>query len=106
VAATVTVGTSFTVTFLVLILEQPLASVPVTVYCVVTVGLTTIGLEVEPLLTHVYDVAPDAVNVADASGQIPPPPAVVAIAIVGNVFVVTDSIALFLQPLASVPVTV
>ena len=56
------VGAGFTVTVVVHELVHPFASVTVTVYVVVEVGLTVIEAVVAALL-HTNDVPPDAVNV-------------------------------------------
>lgn len=47
-AVATTVGSGFTVTVTVAVPEQPAAVVPVTLYVVVVVGLTVLGLSVEP----------------------------------------------------------
>lgn len=52
-ALTLTVGTGLIGMVRVLILLQPKASVPVTVYVVVTVGVIMIGLLVEPSFVQV-----------------------------------------------------
>ena len=83
------------------VLEQPWASVPVTVYEVVEVGLTLIGLVVSPV-DHEYDVPPEAVKVAVAPEQIVGELTV----IVGFGPMLTVATAVFEQPCASVPVTV
>jgi hypothetical protein len=51
-------------TEIVFVLEQPAAFVPVTVYTVVTVGVIATLVPVNDPGFHVYDVAPDPVNVA------------------------------------------
>ena len=62
-------GAGFTVTVTEHVLVQPLALVTVTVYVVVTLGLTVIEAVVADVL-HRNDVPPDAVNVAEPFGQI------------------------------------
>jgi hypothetical protein len=80
---------------------QPPASVPVTVYEVVLVGETEIGLVVAPVF-HEYVDPPEAVNVAFAPLQIVGELTV----IVAGGLTVTVATALPVQPAASVPVTV
>jgi hypothetical protein len=81
--------------------EQPAALLPVTVYEVLAVGETTIGLEVEPLLQE-YVAAPDAVSVAELPEQIASELTVT----VGVGFIVTVATAVAEHPAALVPVTV
>ncbi len=63
------IGTGFTVTIVEHELLQPLASVTVTVYVVVTVGLTVMAAVVAPVLQR-KDVPPDAVMVDEPPIQI------------------------------------
>ena len=49
---------------------QPKALLPVTVYTVVTLGVTVTFVPVEAPGIHVYVVPPDAVNVAELPTQI------------------------------------
>jgi hypothetical protein len=62
VATMLTVGRLFTDTVWMAVFVQPPATVPVTVYDVVTVGFTTMELVPAPVLQP-YDEAPEAVNV-------------------------------------------
>jgi hypothetical protein len=75
--------------------------VPVTVYDIVAIGLTVIGLVVAPVL-HEYVTPPTAVNVAV------PPVQIVGefTVIVAGGPIVTVAIAVPVHPAASVPVTV
>jgi hypothetical protein len=83
----VTVGLGSTIKFIVFVLMQPAALVPVTVYIVVTVGETlTDAPEIAPGF-HVYVKAPEAVKVDEEPLQIPVGEAVAIIVGVG----VTDT---------------
>ena len=96
---TVVTGIGFTVTVLTAVDEQP-KEVPVTVYEVVTEGVTEIALVTAPV-DHEYEVAPPLVNVALAPSQI-----VLELTIVTGIgLTVTVAIALPVHP-ALVPVTV
>ena len=95
------VGLGPIVTVATAVLEQPCASVPVTVYEVVEVGDTEIGFVVSPV-DHEYDVPPVAVNVAVAPEHIVGE----LTAIVGFGPIVTVATAVLEHPCASVPVTV
>ena len=96
-------GNGLTVTVVEHELLQPFASVTVTVYVVVTVGLTVIDAVVAPVL-HRNDVPPDAVSVDE------PPIQIAGFAGVmlhtGNGFTTTVVVHELLQPLPSVTVTV
>ncbi len=83
------------------VFEHPDAVVPITVYEVLLVGETTIGLLLEPLL-HEYVEAPLAVNVADCPEQI----ASEFTVILGFGLILTEATAVFEQPKAEVPITV
>ena len=96
------VGNGFTVTVLVAVAVQPLLFVTVTVYVASAVGLTLMNDAVEPLL-HKYVPPPVAVNVVLAPLQITFVPVMLA---VGNGFTVTVLVAVAVQPLALVTVTV
>jgi hypothetical protein len=102
------VGFVFTVTVTVLVLLQPLPSVPVTVYVVVVLGVTlwllpfkVPGCQSKPLLiingTELALIVPLAPS---HKGKGP-----VAV-IVGKLYTSTSVVAVFVQPLPSVPVTV
>ena len=96
-------GNGFTVTTLEHELVQPLALVTVTVYVVVTLGLTEIEAVVAPVLQR-NDVPPDAVSVDE------PPTQIAGFAGVmlhdGSGFTVTVVEHELVQPLALVTVTV
>ena len=62
------VGTTSTTTVLKIGKKHPSGAVPLTVYVVVTVGVTVILVLLLPLL-HVYEFAPLAVNVTGVPGQ-------------------------------------
>jgi len=64
-----TLGKELTVTVIEAVFEHPIELVPVTEYVVVDVGLTVMLAVVCPVL-HRYEVAPLAVKVVDAPGQI------------------------------------
>jgi hypothetical protein len=68
VAAAITVGPENTVNVTVFVLVQP-PFAPVTVYVVVTVGLTTTDVPVKAPGIHVYVVAPLPVKVAELPAQ-------------------------------------
>ena len=96
-----TLGAAFTVTVACAVLLQPLASVPVTVYVVVVVGVKATALLT--LLFHAYVVAPEPLKVTAVPAQtVWLPPALT----LGAAFTVTVACAVLLQPLAAVPVTV
>jgi hypothetical protein len=63
------IGAGFTVTVVVQVPLHPLASVTVTVYVVVALGLTVIDAVVAPVLQR-NDVPPEAVSVAESPTQI------------------------------------
>ncbi|SRR5258705_6505164 len=96
-------GNGFTVTVLLHELLHPCALVTVTVYVVVTVGLTVIEAVVAPVL-HRNDVPPDAVSVDE------PPTQIAGLAGVmlhdGSGFTVTVVEHELLQPFPLVTVTV
>jgi hypothetical protein len=101
---TVTVGSGFTPTLIVDVLEHPLASVPVTVYVVADEGTSVTEVPANDPGIHVYVDAPLPVSVT-------PLPAHTADADVeadteGRAFTVTLTVNVFEQPFASVPVTV
>ena len=98
---TVMIGFGPIVTVATAVLTQPAASVPVTVYDVVEIGVTVIGLLLAPVL-HEYVEPPLAVNVAVAPEHIVGEFTV----IVGLGPIVTVETAVLTQPAASVPVTV
>ena len=100
----VTVGVGLTVMVRVAVFVQPFAPVPVTVYVVVVVGETVTVVPVSAPGFHVYEVAPLPVSVVLLPEQI----VVVAdVAVtVGAGFTVIVRVAVLLQPLALVPVTV
>jgi len=98
-----TCGKAFTLTTTVSTLEQPLMSVPETVYAVVTDGITTSDCAVPPVL-HAYVSAPLAVKVSLVAKQMFPD---VALAVTtGRLFTGKVNVSELTQPLASVPVTV
>jgi hypothetical protein len=97
----VIVAAGLTVTVATAVPVQPAAFVPVTVYEVVLVGLTEIGLVVAPVFQE-YVEAPEAVNVAVAPLQIVGELTV----IVAGGLTVTVATAVPVHPAASVPVTV
>jgi len=96
-----TLGAAFTVTVACAVLLQPLASVPVTVYVVVDVGVKAIALFT--LLFHAYVVAPDPLKVTAVPAQTV---WLIPALTLGAATTVTVACAVLLQPLASVPVTV
>jgi hypothetical protein len=95
-----------TVTFAVVVLVQPLASVPVMVYVVVlpAVNVTVVPVgALNPVVgDQVYVLAPLAVNVVVPPGHTFASDTLIT----GNGLTVTFVVAVLLQPLASVPVTV
>ena len=101
-----TSGAGFTETTAVAVPEQPNTSVPVTVYVEVATGLTVTEAVLVPL-SHKYPTprpVEDAVSVAFAPSQIS---AVDGVMLTGKpVITVTVTLAVLLQLLASVPVTV
>ncbi len=102
-----TLGSGLTVTVTLAVFTQLLPSVPVTVYTVVVVGLA-VGfaqlVQDKPVEgDHEYDVAPVAAKVVDE------PLHIVLLAsplTLGSGLTVTVRLAVFMQPLPSVPVTV
>ena len=96
-------GSGFTVTVTEHELVHPLASVTVTVYVVVEVGLTVIEAVVAALL-HRNDVPPEAVSVAEPFGQIEGLAGVMLHT--GAGFTVTVTEHELVHPFASVIVTV
>lgn len=104
-ALAVTVGRGSTVIVLVAVPVQPAAEVPVTVYVVVTVGVTTTGLpDMDPGI-QVYVDAPLAVIVLLEPAQIFPA-GVAVVVTVGFGFTVTVSVAVLEHPGPVDPVTV
>ena len=103
----VTVGRSFTVTVTDAVFVHPFASVPVTVYVVLTVGVAVTGVPVVALNpvegVHAYVPAPLALKFVDAPMQKLTLPEVVTF---GNGFTVTAKLAVLVHPFTSVPVTV
>ena len=84
-------------------LEQPAAFVPVTVYTVLTGGVTMMLEMLEPVFQE-YDVAPLAVNVAELPLQIG---FVIAVTdTLGKEFTVTLTVCELAQPNALKPFTV
>jgi len=81
---------------------QPFALVPVTTYVVVVVGETVTVVPVSDPGIHVYVVPPAAVIVVLAPAQIVAP--VVVVVMFGNGLTVMIRVAVFVQPLAAVPV--
>ena len=102
-APATTVGNGLTVIVTVEVFVQPLAFVPVTVYVVVLVGLTT-GLPLRLPGIQVYVAAPLALKVDEAPTQIVVDDALATT--VGNGLTVIVTVEVFVQPLAFVPVTV
>ena len=96
-------GSGFTITVFVHELLHPLASVTVTVYVVVTTGLTVIEAVVSDVL-HRKDTPPDAVSVAELPIQISGSGH--EMSQTGSGFTVTVVEHELLQPFASVTVTV
>lgn len=104
----VTVGNVFTVIARVAVLLHPAALTPVTVYVVVTVGVAVKGVPVLALRPVVgdqeYVAPPVAPIVVDEPVHIEVAPPVVAM--VGNALTVMVLVAVLLQPLPLMPVTV
>jgi hypothetical protein len=101
-AVTFAFAAGLTVTVCEAVAEQPFASVTATVYVVVEAGVTVIDDVVAPV-DHENDVPPLAVSVALVPAQIADGPEMVA---VGSGLTVMVCDALFVQPRASVTVTV
>jgi len=97
-----TVGKAFTVIVRVDVFEHVFASVPVTVYVVVVLGVNATPLFAPPV--QLYDVAPVPLMVTDVPAHTVD--AVVVEPTVGNTFTVIVRVAVFEQVFASVPVTV
>jgi len=98
-------GKGFTVTRRVAVLVQPVAvKVPVTVYVVVEVGETVIELPLNEPGIQVYVFAPVPVIVTEEPKQIAVADVVVPVG--GNGFTVIVFVAVVIQPVALVPVTV
>lgn len=97
------VGPGVTVIVVVHVAEQPLASVTVTVYVVVTVGFTVIDAVAAPVLQR-KDTPPDAVSVDEPPTQMEESEAVMLHT--GAGFTTTVVEHELVQPLASVTVTV
>ena len=90
---TVTDGKAVTITEILAVFEQLLASVPVTLYRIVDVGVTVLLATLPPPVSHEYDVPPDAEIVAAAPLHI-----IVGLAeavIVGIVFTFKLTVAVF-----------
>jgi hypothetical protein len=104
----VMVGSGFIVTVTLFVFVQPLASVPVTVYVVVVVGLAETIVPVvgdNPVEgDHMYEDPPVAVS--DVDCPIQRKGAVGFIDMVGFGLTVTVTDALLVHPIPSVPVTV
>ena len=94
-------GNGLTVTVTDVAAEQPLASVTVTEYVVVAVGLTVMEAVDCPLL-QLYEEPPEAVMVVDSPLQITLSPVMAGF---GNGLTVTVTDVAAEQPLASVTVT-
>ena len=103
-ADVLTVGRAFTVTVTVAVFVQPLAAVPVTVYVVVATGVTVLVAPVPNPWLHSYVLAPEAVITLDSPAQIVAGAADAETK--GKAFTVTVIVAVFVQLLAAVPVTV
>ena len=98
-------GNGFTVTSRVAVFVQPVAvKVPVTVYVVVEVGDTVIEPPLNEPGIHVYVFAPVPVIVTDEPIQIAVEDVVVPVG--GKGFTVIVLVAVVIQPVALVPVTV
>lgn len=91
----------FTLTVVFCVLVHPLESVAVTVYVVVTLGLTVIEAVVA-LLLQTYDIPPDAVNVVLSFIHIFTSPVIVT---VGNGLIFTNLDPTAEQPFVPVTVT-
>lgn len=100
----VTVGCAPTFTVTVCELVQPFAAVPVTVYVVVTAGVTVTFDPVSDPGIHEYVEAPVTESVTLLPVQIDPEEAVGVT--VGDGFTVIKRVDVFVQPFADVPVTV
>jgi hypothetical protein len=96
------VGSGLTVIACVAVEVQPLAFVTVTVYVALAVGLIVIPAVVAPVL-HKYVPLPVAVNVVEPPLQITDVPVILA---VGNGLTVTACVAVAVQLLPFVTVTV
>ena len=94
-------GNGLTVTVTEVAAEQPLASVTVTEYVVVAVGLTVMEAVDCPLL-QLYEEPPEAVRVVDSILQMTLSPVMAGF---GNGLTVTVTDVAAEQPLASVTVT-
>ena len=91
----------FTLTVVFCVLVHPLASVAVTVYVVVTLGLTVIEAVVA-LLLQTYDIPPEAVKVVLSLIQIFKSPLIVT---EGNGLIFTNLDPTAVQPFVPVTVT-
>jgi hypothetical protein len=99
-----TLGKALTVTPTVDVLEHPFASVPVTVYVVVATGLSVkLDPDKDPGI-HVYVEAPPALSVTELPIQIAFEEAEALTE--GRALTFTDTVDVFVHPLAAVPVTV
>jgi hypothetical protein len=98
-----TVGKTFTVIVLDTNPEHPAELNPVTEYVVVDPGLTKILDDVAPVL-HVYEFAPEALNVTELPAHIAFADALTVTD--GKAFTVTATVATLVHPPAPVPVTV
>jgi hypothetical protein len=98
-----------TTTVALLLPLQPAVEVPITLYAVVVVGVTTIELPLADVF-HVYVEAPETENETGAPGQTVTEEALNAgfavSVIIGGGTTVTFTAMLPVQPLALVPVTV
>lgn len=101
-ALTTTVGDSFTTMVISVTAEQPLELVPVTLYVVVTLGLTIMLVEVSPVLQSKPD-APETESVVDAPEQIVDEDALIDK--LGKLFTETVTEAVAVHPDEVVPVT-
>ena len=99
-----TVGKGLTPTATAAVLEQPLISIPVTMYIVEVVGETLTEGPVKSPGCQRYALAPVADKVAEAPMQIAV--ADVVATTVGKARTPTDTVAVFVQPFKSVPKTV
>ncbi len=97
-----TEGSVFTVTLTVAVFEHPLASVPVTVYVSVTVGVNATLSVTLPLQVYTSAPLPESVIASPSHTAL----AVVFAVTEGSAFTVTLTVAVFEHPFASVPVTV
>jgi hypothetical protein len=103
-AEAVTEGSVFTTTETVDVFEQPLTSVPVTVYVVVAFGVTETEVPLSDPGIQVYVLALAPVSVVASPSQIVDEDAEAVTD--GGVFTVTVIVAVFEQPGPFVPVTV